>query len=106
MLLVHDDQAEPVERREHRRSRADNQVHGALPHAVPLIVALAVGETAVLNRHAMRRTRRGPDPTTCGVSAISGTRISTRRPAAMACAASRRYSSVFPLPVTPCSSAV
>ena len=42
-----------VERREHRRPRADDEVHVAAADAVPLIVTLAVGERAVLNRHAI-----------------------------------------------------
>ena len=39
----------------------------------------------------------------CGVRLISGTRISTCPPAAMHAAAAARYTSVLPLPVTPCS---
>ena len=53
MLLVHDDQAQPSERREHRGARADDEVHVAAADPVPLIVTLAVGERAVLNRHAI-----------------------------------------------------
>ena len=40
--------------------------------------------------------------TSCGVSAISGTRTMDPRPAARAAAMTRRYTSVLPLPVTPC----
>ena len=47
-----------VERREHGRPRADDDVDVAAPDAVPLIVALAVGQPAVLDRDAARRTRR------------------------------------------------
>ena len=53
MLLVDDDQAEPVERREHRRARADDDVDLAAAHAVPLVVPLAVGEAAVLDGDAV-----------------------------------------------------
>ncbi len=57
MLLVDDEQAQPVERREDRRPRADHQVHLAAPDAVPLIVALAVGQPAVLDGHAIAEGR-------------------------------------------------
>ena len=40
----------------------------------------------------------------CGVRLISGTISSTCRPRASARSAARRYTSVLPLPVTPCSS--
>ena len=53
MLLVDDDDADARQRREHRRSRADDDVHVAAADAVPLIVALAVRERAVLNRDAI-----------------------------------------------------
>ena len=38
MLLVDDDQAEPRQRREHRRARADDDVHVAAADAPPLVV--------------------------------------------------------------------
>ena len=53
MLLVDDDQAEPLERREDRRPRADDDVDVAAADALPLIVALAVGQAAVLDRDAV-----------------------------------------------------
>ena len=90
---------------EHRRTRADNQIHRSLPDPVPLIVTFTVGETAMLDRHTIAE-HRADLPDHLWRQAISGTSINTRRPASIACAASRRYSSVFPLPVTPCSSAV
>ncbi len=52
MLLVDDDQARVHQRREHRRPGPDDDVDVAAPDALPLIVALAVGQRAVLNRHA------------------------------------------------------
>ena len=45
------------ERREDRRARADDDVHFAAPDAVPLVVAFAVGEPAVLDRHARAEAR-------------------------------------------------
>ena len=53
VLFVHDDQSETLERREHRGSGADDDVHVAAADALPLIVTLAVRERAVLNRHAL-----------------------------------------------------
>jgi hypothetical protein len=65
VFLVHDDHADLGHRREHRRPRAHHHVHVAAPDAMPLIVALAVGEPAVLNGDAFaergskeRRDRR------------------------------------------------
>ena len=53
MLLVHDDQADVRQRREDRATRADDDVHVAAADAVPLVVALAVGESAVLDGDAL-----------------------------------------------------
>ena len=53
MLLVDDDEAEAVERGEHRGARADHQIHVAAPDTMPLIVAFAVRERAVLNGDAI-----------------------------------------------------
>ncbi len=52
MFLVHDDQAERGERREHGGARADDDVDVAAADAMPLIVTFAVGESAVLNGDA------------------------------------------------------
>ena len=93
-------------RREDGGARADDDVHVAAADAVPLIVPLAVGQAAVLNRDALAEASTGRCAATAGVSAISGTSISTPRPARCDRAARRRYSSVLPLPVTPCSRTV
>ena len=53
MLLVDDDQADLLERREHRRAGADDDVDVAAADALPLVVALAVGKTAVLDGDAL-----------------------------------------------------
>ena len=53
VLLVHDDQPEAPDRREHRRPRADDHVDVAAADAVPLVVALAVRQPAVLDRDAV-----------------------------------------------------
>ena len=104
VLLIHDDEAGIGERRKHRRARADHDVDVAAADAVPLIVALAIGEAAVLNRDRVAERARN-SAATCGVSAISGTSISTPRPLLRTASASRRYTSVLPLPVTPWISA-
>ena len=49
-----------------------------------------------------RRARRRPS--SCGVSAISGTSTMLPRPRARAASIACRYTSVFPEPVTPCTS--
>jgi hypothetical protein len=48
VLLVDDDEAETLDRREHGGARADDDIHQAAADALPLIVALPVGEPAVL----------------------------------------------------------
>jgi hypothetical protein len=53
VLLVNDDQSHLLERREHRRAGADDDIDVAAADALPLVVALAVGETAVLDRDAL-----------------------------------------------------
>ena len=57
MLLVHDQEAKTGEWSEHRRTRADNQIHRSLPDPVPLIVTFTVGETAMLDRHTIAEHR-------------------------------------------------
>ena len=53
MLLVDDDEADVRERREDGRPRADDHVDVAAADALPLVVALAVGQAAVLDGHAI-----------------------------------------------------
>ena len=53
VLLVDHDQAEVVERSEHRRARADADARLAAAHAPPLVVALARGELRVHDRHGV-----------------------------------------------------
>ena len=57
VLLVHDDQAEALNGREDRRARADDDVDLRAADAMPLIVALAVGQAAVLDGHAIAEQR-------------------------------------------------
>ena len=105
MLLVHDDEPDALERREHRRPRADDDVDVAAADAVPLVVALAVGQAAVLDGDALAE-RVAEDARPRPASARS--RAPARAPGARAASvspASRRYTSVLPLPVTPWSSA-
>ena len=61
VLLVDDDEPDRAERREHGRSRADDDVDVATTDAVPLVVPLAVGQTAMLNGQPIgkRLTERG-----------------------------------------------
>ena len=62
VLFVHDDEAGRGERREDRRTRADDDVDVAAADAMPLVVPFAVGEAAVLNRDAAPRSARGMRP--------------------------------------------
>ena len=55
MLLVDDHQAQRSHRREHRRAGADDNVHVTAADALPLIVAFAVGESAVLDGDALAK---------------------------------------------------
>ena len=57
MLFIDDDEARSQQRREDGRSRADHQRHFPAADAMPLVVPLAVGEAAVLNRHARAESR-------------------------------------------------
>ena len=57
MLLVDDEQAQPVDGREDGRACAHDEVDLAPPDAIPLIVPLAVGQAAVLNGHAVAEGR-------------------------------------------------
>ena len=50
VLLVDDDQPEPLDRREDGRARADADARGARAQAAPLVVALAGGELGVQDR--------------------------------------------------------
>jgi hypothetical protein len=50
VLLVDDDQAEVDDRREHRRARAHADARLAAAQALPLVVALALGELGVQHR--------------------------------------------------------
>ena len=52
VFLVHDDQPEVGKRCENRAARTDHHVDLAASDALPLIVAFAVGEAAVLDCHA------------------------------------------------------
>ncbi len=57
VFLVDDDQPRVLQRREHRRPRADHHVDVAAPDAMPLIVALAVRQPAVLDGHGGAKPR-------------------------------------------------
>ena len=52
MLLVDHDEAEVLQRREHRRARADHDLHAARADVLPLVVPLARREMAVQHGHA------------------------------------------------------
>ena len=65
VLFVDDDETKAVERCKDRRAGTHHDVHVSASDAMPLIVTLAVGQRAVLNRHAFaecgteqRRDRR------------------------------------------------
>ena len=52
MLLVHDDQADLGQRREHGEARPDDDIHVACPDPTPLVSPFAIGEPRVHERHA------------------------------------------------------
>ena len=80
VLLVDDDQADVLERREDRRPRADDDVDLAAPDAVPL--DRAARRPRARCAESRRATEpRAKAPATAGVRPISGTSTSTRRPA-------------------------
>ena len=90
MLLVDDDQAEVLDRREHRRARADGDPRLAGPQAAPLVVALALARARSAAARPCRRSAPAKRATVCGVSAISGTSAITPSPRSSAAAAARR----------------
>ncbi len=59
VLFVDDDEPEVFDGREHGGAGADDEIHVASSDPVPLIMTLAVGHAAVLNRHAI--AERGPE---------------------------------------------
>jgi hypothetical protein len=78
VLLVHDDQAERWQRREHRRARADHHVERAAPRQLPVAPPLAHREVRM--QHADRApNRRRNSRTSCEPSATSGTSTSVCR---------------------------
>ena len=90
MLLVDDDQPERSQRREHRRPRADDDVDVAAADALPLVVALAVGEPAVLDRHAVAERARGMPPRRPASARSPGPAAARRGPAPRTARARRR----------------
>jgi len=62
VLLVHDHEAQTIERREDGRSGTDDDVHVAAPDAAPLVVTLPVGQAAVLDGEPL--AKNGPED--CG----------------------------------------
>ena len=89
MLLVDHDQAEPVDRSEDRRARADADPGLAAPQPPPLVAALAGGEARVEHRDAVAEASR-KRASVCGVSPISGTSTITPRPRSSAASAAAR----------------
>ena len=61
VFLVHDDQAERLDRRKDGRARADDNARAALANLVPLVMPLAGGQMAVQHRH-QRLQRAGAEP--------------------------------------------
>ncbi len=57
MLLVDHDQAEPLDRREHRRARPHAHARLALAQPPPLLAALGRGEARVQHRHGLAEAR-------------------------------------------------
>ena len=86
VLLVHDDQAQRLDRREDGRAGADDDAGAALADLVPFVVALAGGQMAVQHGHqglerCREQKRALKRSTVCGVREISGT--STMAPLAL-----------------------
>ena len=93
MLLVHDDQAQRIDRRKNGGSRPDDNAGAALADFVPFVMAFPGGQMAVQDGH-QRLQRAGTEAalnrsTVCGVNDISGTStiapLPCRRLRAMAC---------------------
>ena len=103
VLFVDDDEPEPRHRREDGESGAEDEIRVSGRRRAPVAQALPGRQPAVQRDRPMARQRIGNALPNCGVRLISGTRISTCPPAAMHAAAAARYTSVLPLPVTPCS---
>ena len=90
VLLVDDDQPEALDRREDRRARADGDPRLAGAQAAPLVVALALADSAECSSATVSPKRAAKRATVCGVSAISGTSAITPSPRSSAAAAARR----------------
>ena len=58
VLLIHDDEAEVLQRREDGAARADDDVGAAFADLVPFVVPFAVGEMAVQHGDALACARR------------------------------------------------
>ena len=103
LLLVDDDQPEIFDRRENGRARAHHHARLAAPRRATIRARARhpAGRCAAPRR--LRRIARAPDRPTHSVSAISGTSTSAVFPRASAASTAPRYTSVLPLPVTPCS---
>ena len=56
MLFIQHDQPEVLQRREERRSRADNDRYRATARPLPGVITLAHGQAAVHKRHLPRET--------------------------------------------------
>ena len=102
VLLVDDDEPEPVDGREDRRARADDDARSAGCAGARARRAARPPSARSAEPRRDRRSGRGTARRVCGVSAISGTRTIVARSRASAAAAAWRYTSVFPLPVGPC----
>ncbi len=89
MFLVHDDEAEILDRREDGRAWTHADARRAVLEPRPLVVALTRAELRVKDRHRVAEStleaRRR-----LGVSAISGTRTIAERPRSSAAATAFR----------------
>ena len=104
VLLVDDDQPDVGQRREHRRARPDADPGLAVAQAQPLVVSLALAEPRVQHRDDVAQP--GPEPRQrlrrqCD---LGDEHDRGSRPAPGRASTARRYTSVLPEPVTPCSS--
>ncbi len=100
MLLVDHDHAQVLERREQGRARAHRDGGRAAAQALPLLEALAGPQAAVQHGQLVAEARAQPRHDLVGERDL-GNQHQGLPPEPSASSTARRYTSVFPLPVTP-----
>ncbi len=103
MLLVDDDEPELRHRREHRRARADHDRRAARARGTPGLEPRAVRERGMQRDDRRPKGARGSARRAAASARSRGPAPARRAPVASTRSMRRRYTSVLPLPVTPCS---